>query len=144
QSGHLLGAGDVLDVDAALAEDIRRVGLLEVVRADLVAGDVRGDGEHRGTGALSVVEADAAEEGAGSAAAGPHGERAGQCGRTAGCEGGGRLVADMDPFELRVGPQRVGEAVERISGDAVDAFDSAGHEGIDDVPGYGGHAIPSV
>src|SRR5699024_4987418 len=115
-----------------------------VARGGVVAGDVRGDGERRDTGAPSVVEAVDEVEVARSAAAGTHGALAGQCCLTAGCEGGGLLVADMDPFELRVDPQRAGEAVERISGDAVDAFASAGHEGIDDGPGYGGHAIPSI
>ena len=139
QSGHLLGRGDVLDVDAAVTEQLGRVGLLEVVRADLVTGDLGGDGQHGNPRTLGVEEPVDEVEVAGSAAAGADREFTGQGGLAAGGEGSGLLVADVNPFELRVHAEGIGESVERISRDAVDALDSAGDEGIDDVSGDGGH-----
>jgi hypothetical protein len=47
----LRGDRGQLAVDAALAEQLLRVGLLEVVAADLGRGDVRGDGQHGNTAA---------------------------------------------------------------------------------------------
>ena len=139
QAGHLFGRGDVLNVDAAVAEQLGRMGLLEVVRADLVAGDLCGDGQHGDPRALGVEEPVDEVEVAGSAAARADREFTGQGGLAAGGEGGGFLVADVNPFELRVDAQRIGESVERVTRDSVDALDSAGYEGIDDVSGDGGH-----
>ena len=53
----LLGDADQLRVDAALAEELLRVRLLEVAPADLLARDVRGDREHRHPAAVGVEEA---------------------------------------------------------------------------------------
>ena len=51
----LLGGADQLGVDAALAEQVLRVGLLEVACADLRARDVRRDGEHRQAATLATI-----------------------------------------------------------------------------------------
>lgn len=78
------------------------MGLLEVVRADLVAGDLCGDGEHGNPRTLGIEETVDEVQVAGPAAAGADRELTGQCGLAAGGEGSGLLVTDVNPFELRV------------------------------------------
>ena len=53
----LLRDADQLGVDAALAEQLLRVGLLEVAGADLRPRDVRGERQHRNPAALGVEQA---------------------------------------------------------------------------------------
>ena len=68
---------------------------------------------------------------AGPTASGADGEGARQVRFGAGGEGGGLLVPGVDPFDRSVGAQRVGDAVERIPGDAVNPADAGGLEGFD-------------
>ena len=74
------------------------------------------------------------------AAAGADGELAGQVRLGAGGEGGGLLVAHVHPVDA-AGPQGVGEAVQRIADDALDALDARGderlHQLIRDPLGHG-------
>ena len=49
---------------------------------------------------------------------------AGEVGFGTGGEGGGLFVADVHPFDGAVFAQGVGEAVERVAGEAVDALDA--------------------
>ena len=55
--GNCSGDGRELAVDAALAEQLLWMRLLEVGRADLAGRDVRGDRQHRHPGAVGVEEA---------------------------------------------------------------------------------------
>ena len=52
----LFGNADQLCVDAALAEQLLRVRLLEVAAADLRARDMRGDRQHRDAAAVGVEQ----------------------------------------------------------------------------------------
>ncbi|MDR6169968.1 hypothetical protein QE359_000997 [Curtobacterium sp. SORGH_AS776] len=143
QARHLGRVGDVLDVDRALAEEVLRVGLLEVAGTDLRRGDVRSDREDRHAGAVRVVEAVDQVQVAGTAAARTHGEVPGQLGLGGGGERGRLLVADVLPPDRAVLAQRVGEAVEGVPGETVDPFDVVLTEGGDDVLGNGCHAFVS-
>ena len=55
----------------------------------------------------------------------------------AGGEGADLLVADMQPFDAAGAAQRVGEAVEAVADDAVDALDAGGGENLDHLVGDG-------
>ncbi len=55
-TGKLLGNAHQLAVDAALSEDLLRMGLLVILTANLFSGDVRGDREHGYAASLRVVQ----------------------------------------------------------------------------------------
>src|SRR5712671_3591651 len=67
-----------------------------------------------------------------SATPGADSQLAGQLRLRARCECGGFLVPDMHPFDFSLLPQRVGESVERIAYDAVDALDARLFQGRSD------------
>ena len=114
--------------------------LLEVLGADLGARDVRRDRQHRHPAALRVEEAVDQMQVAGPAAARADRELSGQRGVGGRCEGGGLLVTHVLPRHFGSSPDRVGEAVEAVAGQAVDAADTAERERGDDVIGNGRHA----
>jgi hypothetical protein len=58
------------------------------------------------------------------AAPGTDGEFAGQMRIRPGGEGGDLLVPDVDPFDLSLSANGIGEAVEAVTDDPVDAFNS--------------------
>ncbi len=132
QARHLFGDADHLAVVAALFEEILRMGLLKVAGADLVAGDMCGDGEDGNTAAVAVEEAVDEVQVAGTAAGGADGERAGEVGFGSGGEGSDLFVADVRPLEGAIFADSVGEAVEGISRKAVDAFDACVLEAFHD------------
>ena len=72
QSRHLVGAEDHFAEDAAVAEQFGGPGFLEVLAADLVARDVRGDREHGNPAAVRIVEPVDQVHVAGAAAACTH------------------------------------------------------------------------
>ena len=60
----------------------------------------------------------------------------------AGGEGGDFLVAHMQPFDAATPADRVGEAVEAVADDAVDALHAGGGENLDHLVGDGlGHRV---
>ncbi len=59
-----------------------------------------------------------------TAGAGAHRELARDLGFAGGCEGGHLFVADVEPPELSVGAQGLGQAVEAVADDAIDALDA--------------------
>ncbi len=130
QARKLCGDADHLAVATALLEEILRMRLLEVSGADLLRWDVRGDGEHGDAAAVTVEEAVDEVQIAGAAASGADGELAGEVRFGSGGEGGDLLVTDVRPFEAAtffrsVSADGIGEAVERVAGESVDASDSA-------------------
>ena len=68
---------------------------------------------------------------AGAATAGADGKLAGQMGLGTGGEGAGLLVPHVHPVDPLHAAQRIGEAVQRIARNAIDAF----HAG--DLQGFG-------
>ena len=133
----MVDVGDQLDVVRALGEQVLGMRRLEVLAADLRARDVGGDGQHRHAAALAVEQAVDQVQVARAAAAGADGELAGQVRLGAGGEGAGLLVPHVDPVDRLGAAQRIGEAVQRIAGDAVDASHAGGLQGLDDEVGAG-------
>jgi hypothetical protein len=144
QAGHLDRVRDVLDVDGALAEELLRVGLLEVPGADLRRRDVRGDREDGHAGAVRVVEPVDEVQVARPAAARADREVPGEVGFGRRGERGRLLVTDVLPADRAVLADGVGEAVEGVPGQTVDAVDVVLAERGDDGLGDGWHAVPLV
>ena len=99
-TGHLLGLGHQLAVVAALGEEMLRLGLLEISAADLVAGNLRGDGEDRNTAAVTVVEPVDQMQVAGTAAAGADRQSSGEMRFRAGGKRGGFLMSHVNPSHV--------------------------------------------
>jgi hypothetical protein len=115
------------------------VGFLEVAPTDLLPRDVGGDGEHRHPTALHIEQAIDEVKVPRTAARRDDREVPRDRGLCPRRERRGLLVADMGPLDLAVTAERVGEAVQRVAGDAVDATDPRHLQGCDDVVGHGGH-----
>ena len=77
------------------------------------------------------------------AAAGADGELAGQVRLGAGREGGDLLVPDMDPLDLAVAADGIGQAVQAVADDAVDPLDASGGEDVSELIRNGSHASRS-
>src|SRR5699024_243902 len=117
-----------------LPEDVLRVRLLEVPRADLLRRDVGCQGEHRHARALGVVQPVDQVQVPRTAGARAHRESAGHRGLGGRGERRGLLVARDHPVHCPGLADRVGDPVERIAGHAVDALHPGVVEGVDDVP----------
>jgi hypothetical protein len=98
--------------------------LLKVHASDLVAGDVCGDGENGNAAAVAVEEAVDEMEISGPAACGADGERASEVGFGSGGEGGDLFVADVHPLKRAVFAKGIGEAIQGVSRESVDAFNA--------------------
>ena len=115
----LLMGADQLAVHAALAEQLLRMGLLEVLPADLLGRDVRGDGQHRDPAAVGVEQAVDQVQVARSAAGRAHRQLPGQRRLRGRRERGRLLVPDVLPGDRAVPAHRVGEPVQRVPRDPV-------------------------
>jgi hypothetical protein len=65
-----------------------------------------------------------------TAASGADGERARELRVCAGRESGNLLMADMDPVDLALAPDRVGDAVEAVANDTVDTLHAGSCQGL--------------
>ncbi len=135
---HLRGA-DEFAVDTAFAEQILRVGLLEVLRTDLRARDVRRYRQHRHAAALCVEKAVDQVQIARTATAGANRQPARQGGVGGGSERRGLLVTHVLPIDFAGAANGVGEAVEAVSRQAVDAPHPADLQCGNDMIGDGCH-----
>ena len=115
---------------AAFLEQRLGMGFLEIAAADLGGRDLRGDRQHRHARAMAIEQAVDEVQIAGSAAPRADGELAGQMRLGAGREGGDFFVPDVDPFDLALAADRVGQTVQAVADDAVDALDAGGREGF--------------
>ena len=122
---------------AALLEQRLRMGLLEIAGADLGRRDLRGYGEHRRARAVAVEQPIDQVQIAGTTTAGADGEGTGEVGFGAGSEGGDLLVPDVHPLDLALAAQRVGQTVQTVADDAVDALDTGCREGFGELIGHG-------
>src|SRR5690242_4689220 len=98
----------------AFAEELLRMRLLEIPRADLGRRDMRRDGQDRDARAMAIEEPVDEVEIARAAASGADGQGAGEVGLRPGGEGRDLLVPDMDPFDLALAAQRIGQPVEAV------------------------------
>src|SRR5882757_2401950 len=121
---------------AAFLEKNFGMRCLEVIGPDLGRWDVRRNGQHRHARAMAIEQAIDEMQIARPAAAGADGELARQVRLGAGREGGYLLMADMDPFDPALAPNRVGQAVQAVADYAVDAFHTGGRERCCKLIGY--------
>src|SRR5215467_6174799 len=133
---HLIGAGDQVAKMAALLEQLLRVRLLEVAGADFRRRDLGGDCQHRQARAVAVEETVDEMEIAGSAAAGADCELTREVGFARGGKRCDLLVPDMNPFDLALLAQRVGEPVETVADDAINALDSRREKNLGELIRY--------
>jgi hypothetical protein len=75
-----------------------------------------------------------------TAASGADGQRAGELRLCAGRESRNLFMADMDPFDLALAPDRVGDAVEAIANDAIDTFHADRCQGLGELVCHGFHS----
>src|SRR5450756_2475643 len=115
--------GYELAVVTALAEELVRMGLLEVARPDFRARDLRRDREHGRIAPVRVEEAVDEVEVAGTAAPGARRQSPGQLRLRASGEGARLLVAHVHPGEFPASANCVRERIQAVTDDAIDAFD---------------------
>src|SRR4051794_15466910 len=99
---------------------------LEIPAADLGAWDVRGDGEHRHARAVAVKEAVDEVQVAWPATSRADCELAGQMCFGAGRESGDLFVPHMYPLDLALPANSVGQTVQAVAHNSVDAHDAGG------------------
>jgi hypothetical protein len=138
----LAGVGDGLAEVAGLREQGFGFGLLEVAGADLAAGYVGGQGQHRCPGPVGVHDALDQVGVARAATAGAYRKRSGQLGLGGGREGGTLLVMDMHPVDAARGRSAaaahgVTEGVEAVSDNPVDAPHSRLHQHVEKAVSHG-------
>ncbi|SVK54523.1 Uncharacterised protein [Acinetobacter baumannii] len=133
----LFRVGDQFAIVAAFAEQLLRMGFLEVAAADFAGRDVRGDRQHRHMVAVAVEQAVDQMQVAGAAGTGAHRQLAGELGFGAGGEGGHLFMAGAQPSDGAHAVQAVAEAVERIAGHAPNAFYAGLIQRFGDQCGYG-------
>ena len=100
------------------------MGFLEIARADFGGRNVGRDGQNRDARAVAVEQTINEVEIAGAATPGKDGKRAGEMRLGACCKGRHLLMADMDPFDLALAADRIGEPVQTVTNDAVDTLDA--------------------
>ncbi len=77
----------------------------------------------------------------GSAAAGADRELAGQMRLGAGRECGDLFVADVDPLDLALSSQRIGQPIQAVADDAMDPLDAGRREGLGELIRNGLHDL---
>src|SRR5208282_3730484 len=95
---------DHLALVATFLKQILWMRFLKVSRADLAAGNMRCDRQHRSIAAMSIEKAVNQVQVAGAATPRAGGELAGELRLRAGRKRAGLLVAHMDPFNFVVQP----------------------------------------
>src|SRR5262249_21187919 len=121
---------------AALLEQLLRVRLLEITRADFRRRDLGGDCEHRQARAVAVEQTVDEMQVAGPAAAGADRQLTRERGFHAGGKRRDPLLPDMNPFDLALMPQRVGQPVETVADDAVNALASRREKNLGELIRY--------
>jgi len=127
---HLLGMRNELRIVAALPKERIRVRFLKVAATYFTAGDLSGDGQNRDTAAMRIIEAVDEVRISRAAASGAHCEFPGEVRFRAGRKGGRFFVADVNPLHGTALAENIGNAVERIAGNAIDAFDARLGQGV--------------
>src|SRR5438105_15214844 len=106
---------------------------------------MRGNPEHGHARTVTIEQTVDEVQVAGSAAAGANGELSSQMRLGAGRERGNLLVPDVDPRDLSLPADGVGEAIEAVAHDAVDPLHPGGRKSFRELFGNGFHAcIPDI
>src|SRR5438067_5145667 len=103
---------------------------LEVAGADFGRRNVRGDGQHRHTRAVTIKQTIDQVQIARPTAAGTHGELSGQMRFGTRGESRDLLVPDMDPLDLALPADRIGNPVEAVADDAINPLDANSGQGF--------------
>jgi hypothetical protein len=127
---HLIGAGDKFAIMAALFKQGLRVRFLKIAGADFGRRNLRGDGQHRHARPVAIEQPVDQVQIARPAAPGadrefPRQMRLGACRECANL-----LVPDMDPLDLGLAPDRVGQSIQTVADNAVDPLDTGCREGF--------------
>jgi hypothetical protein len=101
-----------------------RVCLLKISAPDFTAGNLRGNSKYRNTAAMTIVEPVDQMQIAWAATSRANGQVPREMRFRAGRKRCRLLVSHMDPLNLRVCANRVRDAIERISANAVNLPDS--------------------
>jgi len=110
-AGHLVGPGNQLAIMTAFLEQGFRMGLLEISGADLGRRDLSRNRQHWHARAVAVEQAVDEVQIAGAATASADGEFARQMRLGASRKGSDLLVPDVDPLDLALSSQSVGEGI---------------------------------
>ena len=112
------------------------MGFLEELGADLIGGNMGGQGQYRGTGAIRVVEALDQMGIAGPATTRADGQTAGQLRLGGGREGSGLLVAHVHPFDLGMAAHRIDDRIQAVPHDAVNTLHPGLYENLHELIGH--------
>src|SRR5207248_2789699 len=134
---HLVGARDEIAVVAAFAEQVLRMSFLKVAGADLGRRNLRRDREHRHARPVAIEESVDQVQITWPATAGADRQFARQMRLGARGESGDLLVSDVHPLDLSLAADRIGQTIQAIADDAVDALDAGRREGLGELIGYG-------
>src|SRR5579859_1733432 len=115
---------------AAFLEQSLGMGRLEIVDTDLGAGNMGGDGQHRHPIAMGVEKTIDQMEISRAATAAADRQFPGEMRLGAGRESSAFLMAHMDPLDLLLESQRIGEPVQGVADDSIDALDARLGEGF--------------
>src|SRR5262249_16184676 len=113
--------------------------LLEIPAADLGAWDLRGDAEHRHARAVAVKKAVNQVQVAWPAASRTDCEFAGQMGLGAGREGTDLFVSHMHPLDLALAADGVGQTIQAVADNPINALDASGGEDVSELIRNGCH-----
>src|SRR6185436_12942268 len=108
-----------------------RMGLLEISTPELMARDLRRDGQHRHSTAMAIVEPVDQVQIARATASDTDRQLSGEMGLGSGGERRRLLVADGDPLHGFAATNRIGDSVQRVARDTVDSLDAVCGERVD-------------
>ena len=115
--------------------------LLEIAAADFGRRDMCCDGENRHARAVTIEQPVDEVQITRSAASCADRERPGQVCFGARCECRDFLVADMQPLDLALPAKGVGQSIQAVPDDAIDAFDAGNGEDFGELFGNSGHGF---
>ena len=133
---HLLRLRDQLTVMAAILEEMVGTRLLKVAASDLVAWNLRCDRKDRHTIAVAIEQAIDEMKVAGTATARTDGKFSGKVGFSAGSERRYFFMSCVQPFDLALAANHIGETVQAVADDAVNSFYACIHQSLDEDVGY--------
>jgi hypothetical protein len=121
---HLIGGRHELAIVTAFLEKRLRMCLLKKAGSDLGRRDMRRNGKHGDTGAAAIEQSVDEMQVPGAATSRADGDLAGQMRLGSRGERGNLLVTHMDPLDLALTPDGIGQAVQAVPDDPVDALDT--------------------
>jgi len=117
---------------AAFSEELIGVGFLEIAATNFRRWDLGGDGENWNTRAMAIEQAIDQMKVARPAAPGANCKFACEMGLSASREGRCLFMPGVDPFDVLANPQRLGQSVQAVAYDAIDATHARSVEDICD------------